>query len=175
MDGVVRTFDLRAGRVVREHVDEPVVSVALSPDGRFLLAGCLDGSLRLLDKRDGQERHRYVATWRQSCSFHQVFLTTVLTTTLPVHACAIDRSIHGGSYRGHHMGAYRIESCFSVDGAFALSGSEDGRVYAYEVVSGHVTSFPAHDKPVRALAAHPEIAMVVTGSIDGTARVWTNE
>lgn len=54
----MRTFDLRAGKLLREHVEEPVVSVALSPDGRFLLAGCLDASLRLIDKRDGQERHR---------------------------------------------------------------------------------------------------------------------
>ncbi|TYZ58564.1 hypothetical protein PybrP1_007282 [[Pythium] brassicae (nom. inval.)] len=136
VDGVVRTFDLRAGKLLREHVEEPVVSVALSPDARFLLAGCLDGSLRLLDKRDGHECH---------------------------------------SYRGHRMGAYRIESCFSVDGAFALSGSEDGRVYAWDVLSGRVDSFPAHDRPVRALAAHPERAMLVTGSLDGTARVWTNE
>lgn len=73
------------------------------------------------------------------------------------------------------MGAYRIESCFSVDGAFALSGSEDGRVYSWDVVSGRVDSFQAHRKSVRALAAHPERAMLVTGCVDGTASVWTSE
>lgn len=59
VDGVVRTFDLRAGALFREHIDEPVVSVALSPDARFLLAGCLDSTIRLIDKHSGHERNRF--------------------------------------------------------------------------------------------------------------------
>lgn len=54
----MRTFDLRAGALFREHIDEPVVSVALSPDTRFLLAGCLDSTIRLIDKHSGHERNR---------------------------------------------------------------------------------------------------------------------
>ncbi|GAB9463835.1 hypothetical protein Gpo141_00001281 [Globisporangium polare] len=136
VDGVVRTFDLRAGALFREHIDEPVVSVALSPDARFLLAGCLDSPIRLIDKHSGHERN---------------------------------------SYRGHRMGSYRTESCFSTDGAFALSGSEDGKVYSWELVSGHMDSFHAHAKPVRALASHPELPLLVTGCVDGSAKVWTTE
>ncbi|RQM15480.1 hypothetical protein DD237_005915 [Peronospora effusa] len=58
VDGVVRTYDLRVGQLFREHIDEPVVSVANSPDARFVLAGCLDGSIRLIEKTDGTEVKR---------------------------------------------------------------------------------------------------------------------
>lgn len=73
----MRTYDLRAGQLFREHIDgtcaraahfyalgrsnshdsaaEPVVSVAHSPDARFLLAGCLDGSIRLIEKPKEQK------------------------------------------------------------------------------------------------------------------------
>lgn len=80
-----------------------------------------------------------------------------------------------GSYRGHRMGSYRTESCFSTDGAFALSGSEDGKVYSWDVVSGQMDSFHAHGKPIRALASHPELPLLVTGCVDGSAKVWTSE
>lgn len=73
------------------------------------------------------------------------------------------------------MGAYRTESCFSTDGAFALSGSEDGKVYAYDIVTGRMDAFRMHAQPVRALAMHPEQPLLVTGSVDGSAKVWTPE
>ncbi|KAF1330213.1 Mitogen-activated protein kinase organizer, partial [Globisporangium splendens] len=136
VDGIVRTFDLRAGMVYREHIEEPVVSVSLSPDARFLLAGCLDGSIRLIEKETGQETKRY---------------------------------------QGHRVEAYRIESCFSNDGAFVLSGSENGKVYAWDLVTARMESFHAHRKPIRALASHPELPLLVTGCIDGSAKVWINK
>lgn len=136
VDGAVRTYDLRAGQLFREHIDEPVVSVALSPDARFILAGCLDGSIRLIEKTTGTEVK---------------------------------------SYRGHQVQDYKIESEFSSDGAFVLSGSEDGKIYWWDLVDAkQSTSFIAHKKPVRALACHPESSMLVTGCIDGSAKVWSN-
>jgi hypothetical protein len=35
------------------------VSVDLSPDGRLLLAGCLDGTIHLIEKDHGVEINRY--------------------------------------------------------------------------------------------------------------------
>ncbi|KAJ0408528.1 hypothetical protein P43SY_006458 [Pythium insidiosum] len=97
VDGTVRTFDLRAGAVYRDHIEEPVVSIARSPDGSQLLASALDGSLRLIDRKSGSELK---------------------------------------SYRGHHVDAYKIDCAFSNDGAHVLSGSEDGRVYYWDLVHG---------------------------------------
>ena len=79
------------------------------------------------------------------------------------------------SYRGHCVQDYKIECDFSSDGAFVLSGSEDGNVYWWDLVDAKRThSFVAHKKPVRALACHPESTMFATGCIDGSAKVWSN-
>ncbi|KAG7380398.1 hypothetical protein PHYPSEUDO_007253 [Phytophthora pseudosyringae] len=135
VDGIVRTYDLRAGQLFCEHIDEPVVSVAQSPDTRFILAGCLDGSIRLIEKANGTEVK---------------------------------------SYRGHSVQAYKIECGLSSDGAFVLSGSEDGKVYWWDFVDAkQAHSFVAHKKPVRALACHPESSMLVTGCTDGSATIWS--
>ncbi|DBA03625.1 TPA: hypothetical protein N0F65_006804 [Lagenidium giganteum] len=134
VDGIVRTFDLRIGKVYREHIEEPVISVALSPDGRCILAGSLDGSIRLIEKDSGTELK---------------------------------------SYRGHNVQSYKIDCLFSWDGAFVTSGSEDGRVFTWDLVDGRMDSFQAHGKAVRTLACHPEDPMIITGCVDGSAKVWS--
>lgn len=72
------------------------------------------------------------------------------------------------------MSEYKLSCCFSHDGGYVLSGSEDGKVYAWDLVDGSMTSFYAHGKPVRTLAVHPDVPMLVTGAINGAAKVWTN-
>lgn len=73
------------------------------------------------------------------------------------------------------MSEYKIASCFTHDGGYVLSGSEDGKVYSWDLLSGRESSFQAHGKPLRTLAAHPEMAMIVTGCLSGSAKVFVNE
>ncbi|KAG1657471.1 hypothetical protein FOA52_001386 [Chlamydomonas sp. UWO 241] len=54
VDGTVRVFDVRMGRVYTDTVHHPVTSVALSHDGQCMLAACLDSTLRLLERRTGE-------------------------------------------------------------------------------------------------------------------------
>eukprot|EP00197_Chlamydomonas_leiostraca_P014689 CAMPEP_0202867786 /NCGR_PEP_ID=MMETSP1391-20130828/9621_1 /ASSEMBLY_ACC=CAM_ASM_000867 /TAXON_ID=1034604 /ORGANISM="Chlamydomonas leiostraca, Strain SAG 11-49" /LENGTH=313 /DNA_ID=CAMNT_0049547851 /DNA_START=81 /DNA_END=1019 /DNA_ORIENTATION=+ len=54
VDGTVRRFDVRMGRVYTDELHHPVTSVAASHDGLCVLAACLDSTLRLLDKSTGE-------------------------------------------------------------------------------------------------------------------------
>eukprot|EP00887_Chlorella_sp_A99_P003979 scaffold11.g3979.t1 len=54
VDGTVRRFDVRMGRVFTDEVHHPVSCVAVSRDGHALLAACMDSTLRLLDRADGE-------------------------------------------------------------------------------------------------------------------------
>ncbi|CEG45285.1 mitogen-activated protein kinase [Plasmopara halstedii] len=136
VDGTVRTYDLRAGQLFCDHIDEPVVSIAQSPDARFMIAGCLDGSIRLIEKANGTEIK---------------------------------------SYRGHIVQSYKIECDFSSDGAYVLSGSENGKIYWWNLVDAkNAHTVIAHCKPVRVLECHPESSMFATGCIDGSAKVWSH-
>jgi WD40 repeat protein len=71
------------------------------------------------------------------------------------------------------MGEYKVDCAFSNDGAFALSGSEDGDVVYWDLVRGSPARFHAHGKALRALAYHPEEAMLVTACIAGSVKVWS--
>lgn len=50
VDGSVRRFDMRMGRMYVDELHHPVTSCAVSHDGQCLLAACLDSTLRLLDR-----------------------------------------------------------------------------------------------------------------------------
>lgn len=53
VDGSVRRFDIRMGRMYVDELAHPVTCVAMSHDGLCVLAACLDSTLRLLDKVRG--------------------------------------------------------------------------------------------------------------------------
>ena len=54
VDGTVRRFDARAGCLYTDDLHAPVTSIALSHDDHCVLAGCLDGFVRLLDRVSGE-------------------------------------------------------------------------------------------------------------------------
>ena len=60
VDGCVRRFDVRAGLESCDALGAPVTCVSASHDGNCLLAGCMDGGVRLLDKAAGD----LLATYR---------------------------------------------------------------------------------------------------------------
>jgi len=53
VDGSIRRFDLRLGRLVTDIVHHPVTCVAATQDANLILAACTDGCIRLLDRADG--------------------------------------------------------------------------------------------------------------------------
>ena len=73
VDGCVRCFDLRAGRVRTDVLVDPVTSIAVSGDGECLLAMCLGGKLRLVEKGGGTLLNTYEGHTHESfpleCTF----------------------------------------------------------------------------------------------------------
>lgn len=53
VDGRVRTYDVRMGRVVTDVLGAPVTSLCLTMDGEGYLVGTLDGEVRLMDMGSG--------------------------------------------------------------------------------------------------------------------------
>lgn len=73
VDGSVRRFDVRMGRVFVDEVHHPVTCVVVSGDGNCLLAACMDGCLRLLDRQGGSLLQEYKGhkhtSFRMDCCF----------------------------------------------------------------------------------------------------------
>lgn len=53
IDGRLRSYDVRMGRVTVDVQPGPVTSLDLSRDGKAILVGCLDGRIRMMDRADG--------------------------------------------------------------------------------------------------------------------------
>jgi WD40 repeat protein len=63
--------------------------------------------------------------------------------------------------------------CFSPDGNGIFTGSGNGRVRLWEVVTGKLKrEFPGHDQTIRALAVSPDSKCVAASCWDDTLRVW---
>lgn len=58
------------------------------------------------------------------------------------------------SYKGHTNGDYRIRSCLGLADAVVVSGSEDGQIYAWDLLEGRVIKkLGAHDGKVASAVA----------------------
>jgi len=54
VDGKVRNYDIRAGLLQADHINQPITAVNLSHDGNCILISCLDNTVKLLDKNNGE-------------------------------------------------------------------------------------------------------------------------
>lgn len=66
VDGTIRRFDVRMGRIYTDELHHPVASLALSRDGLCVLAACLDSRLRLLDIQAGELLASYTGHTHES-------------------------------------------------------------------------------------------------------------
>lgn len=151
-DGLVRIWDTATGQCLRTLVHEdnpPVTSVKFSPNGKFVLAWTLDDCVRLWDYVDG----RCIKT-----------------------------------YQGHANRKYSITGGFGTYGfrgagaaapdAFAVSGSEDGDILCWDVVS---------KKILQRIEGHEDVVLgvdtccirgrrlLVSCGLDRTVRVWEED
>lgn len=68
------------------------------------------------------------------------------------------------SYRGHTNKDYRIRSCLGMADAVVISGSEDGKLYAWDLLEGKV---------IEKLEAHGgKVASAVT--CNGAKKEWAS-
>ncbi len=131
--------------------DDSVISLAFSPDGKYVVSGSGDRTARVWEAATGKEIARMS---------HDSRVTIV---------------------------------AFSPNGKYVVSGSRDGTARVWETATGKEIARITHDDSVRAVASSPDAPTgttyvgsgtvwavafspdgkyVVSGSDDGTARVW---
>ncbi|HET7768746.1 MAG TPA: WD40 repeat domain-containing protein, partial [Chloroflexota bacterium] len=144
-DGVLKIWDLSTLGETRTIIGQSraTEALALSPDGKRVATGADDGRVRLYDAGSGRE------------------LWSMDPLAGPVRAIA-----------------------FSPDGRFMAVGGDDLRVRLWDLSGTIVPLASAGDKPERparvwdhknavwALAFSPDGKYLITGSDDGTTRVW---
>jgi hypothetical protein len=179
MDGVVRIWDVAAGREVaqpRGHT-AGITNIALTPDGRLGLTSGVDETLRLWDLRGGQQLQQWpsgfagpetmrvslsVAAGAKRCLAHS--LERVVVVGEPGAGDQLLKSLSAGKNI--------TTSRFAPDGSRLLAGYHDGTVRLWAVESGKELRHWLHAGPVGCLAWSPDGRRILVGGADRLVWLW---
>lgn len=176
-DQTVKCWDMRTSNrdpiQVMQDFKDSVTSLARTESA--IIAGCVDGNVRIYDLRKGQlqcDNLKSPITSVCVSSDQNCYVASCLDNS--VRLCEIASGKLLKEYAGHKHSEFKGEAVFQADCNHILSGSEDGSLVRWNLVSGQVVNRTekAHFKAVASLAYHPSKAMFITASYDGTAKVW---
>jgi WD40 repeat protein/tetratricopeptide (TPR) repeat protein/tRNA A-37 threonylcarbamoyl transferase component Bud32 len=152
----------------------PVVALAFSPDGKWLLTGSADKTARLWNAATGQPRLSPLAHQGPvvAVAFRpdgKVFVTGSWDKGARLWETATGKPVGQPLL---HQGRV-LSVAFSPDGQKVLTGSEDWTARLWDAATGQPVGPPlAHLDQVRAVAFRPDGRAVVTAGDDRTARLW---
>ncbi len=165
----------------RGHSDQ-VRSVAYSPDGKFVVTGSADSTVRILDvgqqkevgkatldgsgvmciaiSPDGKTLACATGNWKNSAVVGNVYLVDVDTRRIVT------------SLQGHDKTVNSV--AFSNDGKLLVTASEDNtvRVWARSGTNKPMITFAGHSGGANKALFSPDSTLVAAGSGDGTFQVW---
>ncbi|EJC98415.1 WD40 repeat-like protein [Fomitiporia mediterranea MF3/22] len=181
-DSSIRLWDLESGHLICEPLEghtESVTSVAFSHDGTRIVSGSVDSTIRIWDARSGQcisEPFRGHTSGVQCAAFSPNGRRVVSgSTDNTVRIWDVETGkVVSGPYEAHYSGVDFV--AFSPDGTRVISC--DGfviRIWDAEGEQANLDKFEGHEDTISSVAFSPDGKLVVSGSFDGTIRVWDAE
>lgn len=151
-----------------------VHTVAFSPDGRSLVSGSDDNTIKLWDVSNGREirtlkgHGEVVRSVAFSPDSHSV-ATGNSDGTLKLWDVVSGRELR--TLSGHSEAVRSV--AFSPDGRSLISGSDDKTVKLWDVSNGReIRTLKGHGEAVSAVVFSPDGKIVASGSYDGTLKLW---
>ncbi len=162
----------------------PVISLAVSPDGRTAITGSKDGSARLwnlstpdLYKVDTTMQRLASGVTKLTCSYHTTLCATVDGDGLPVLwdiADPVQPQRLGGLRES--VGSAVNSIGFAPNANWVAVGTADGRAVLLDVDTPRtplpIATFQVGHGPVQALALSPDGKAVAVGGDDGEVSLW---
>jgi len=158
-----------------------VESVAFMPDGKTILSGGLDNTLKLWNIETGQEIHSLsghtgwimsVAAFKKgntALKKYNTFLSASYDKTLKLWNSQTGQEIH--TFKGHTRSIF--SAALSPNGKTALSGSGDNTLILWGLNSKRkLRTFKGHTNVITSVAFSPNGKMALSGSYDKTLKLW---
>ncbi|KAG2337995.1 WD40 repeat-like protein [Suillus weaverae] len=162
------------------HVNSIVLSVAVSPDGKRIACGLLDGTIQVWDMETGealcaplQGHTSRVMSVAFSPDGHRIVSGSGDNTVRVWDAKTVEAL--GSPLRGHTGSVLSV--AISPDGKRIVSGSDDKTIQVWDMETGEAFGPPlqGHTSEVRSVTISPDGKRIVSGSQDNTIRVWGME
>ncbi|TGZ81179.1 WD40 repeat-like protein [Ascodesmis nigricans] len=181
-DATVKLWDCKSSnRKPIQTLDEAKDSVMdVEIRGTDIITACVDGRIRNYDMRMGRCVVDYVSTKGVTSVQGTEDGAAVLVSALDGKVRLMDK--RDGrmlqSFTGHVNKELRVRSCFAEREEFVVSGSEDGTVWCWDLVSGEMKAkLVGHGegkggKAVSCVDTRRSGGQMVTGGADGTVVVW---
>jgi WD40 repeat protein len=158
---------------LRGHIAE-VWSVAYSNDGRRIVSGSEDQTMRVWDAQSGAElaclRGHIAEVWSVAWAPDGRHIVSG-SRDKTVRVWDAQSGAELTCLQGHTRGVRSV--AWAPDGRRIVSGSHDGTVRVWDAQSGaELAHLRGHTDGVRSVAWAPDGRRIVSGSHDGTVRVW---
>ena len=178
IDGTVKIWDVKAREYdpiqVIDDAKDSVTSLALG--NNELLTTSLDQRVRIYDIRFGKMYEDFIGhnlTYINLSHDQQCFLVGTLSSQLMLFDKANGKLLQ--TFLDYTNNTYMIENALSNDDQFIYSGSEDGRLICWNLLTAkHVCSVehePDNRKSVNTLSHHPKEEKLLTAQ-EGNIYVW---
>lgn len=172
-DSLIKVWDLRSCKrcagCLPGHTDG-LTHLDARGDGRYLVSNCKDQTVKLWDLRKMKPRQK---PRRKPVDWDYRWMNYPAQGFEVTHPD--DTSLM--TYRGHRVSKTLIRAYFSpaftTGQRYIYTGSEEGGIYIYDVVSGHlVKRLGHHHTLVRDCSWHPYEARLASVSWDGSVVEW---
>lgn len=186
-DGLMRIWDVATGECLKTIYAEgnpPVTFVKYSPNGKYVLSGMLDGKLRLWnvtgDCTGGAARGAAASGVNSFSSLDNEHKQPKLQDYLSIGLTSAQGRAGQctKTYSGHVNSKYCIFSEFSVSNPkrhSVVTGSEDGKVYVYDLQTRNVRQvLDGHNDACLTVAVHDQKEIFASGGMseDRLVKFW---
>lgn len=152
----------------------PVISMSLSPDGKYMLSGNSDRTVQIWDMESGKEIRtmRGHTDYVNSVTFSpdgKLALSASADNSLKVWDTLSGKEIR--TLQGHSYWALAV--AFSKNGDYIMSGGGEGTIKIWNSSSGRISkSLIGHTRDVNSVVFSDDGKYILSGSSDKSLRLW---
>jgi len=175
-DNIAILWDARTANEIQRFgpIDNPITTIAISPDSKEIVTGSDDGLVRIWDRSTGQIKlelsgHGPMVRSVKFVPKQRWVASAGIDSTIRVWDLDSESEIR--CIRGH-VGEIEAIAC-SSNGKWIVSGSKDHTVRLWDIETGEeIKRFDGHLFHVVSVCFSPDDRKVLSGSFDRTLRLW---